>query len=201
MKMRAPRKASAASRLVTPFALATTVSEWFFTSVMAIRATPVKVLAPRSAGIKNQCLDEKSASGSALCGRTLNQPLMPQASAMRPTSIASAGNSAASRPGNITIKSSRFFGRLTDQAFHRGRGLSANAAPVGQAVLGNADTLFIGSRNRVVKTQTLDETAVTTGALVSGGNIEKRACFCTATGESDDDHDLSFGRRSLTSII
>jgi hypothetical protein len=52
---------------------------------------------------RNQRLEEKSASGWALWGRTLNQPLMPHASAMRPTSIASAGNSAASSAGNIAV--------------------------------------------------------------------------------------------------
>jgi hypothetical protein len=47
-------------------------------------------------------LDEKSASGEALWGKTLNQPLMPQASAMRPTSMASAGISADSKWGSTT---------------------------------------------------------------------------------------------------
>src|SRR5665647_1766365 len=108
---------------------------------------------------------------------------MPQASAMRPTSMASAGNSAASRPGNIALESGGFFSRLIDQALHRWRGLGADAFPVSQAILGN----------RVVKPEALDEAAVATGALVSNDNIEKRACFGTATGESNDDHDLSFG--------
>jgi len=47
-------------------------------------------------------LDEKSASGEALWGKTLNQPLMPQASAMRPTSMASAGMTANSKWGSTT---------------------------------------------------------------------------------------------------
>jgi hypothetical protein len=56
----------------------------------------------RSEGNKYHRLDEKSASGEALWGKTLNQPLMPQASAMRPTSMASAGISANSKWGSTT---------------------------------------------------------------------------------------------------
>jgi len=65
--------------------------------------------------------------------------------------------------------------------------------PVGQAVLRNADAFFVVSGDRVVKPDTLDEATVAARALVSNNDIEKRAGFCTATGESDDDHDLSFG--------
>jgi len=56
----------------------------------------------RLEGNKYHRLDEKSASGEALWGKTLNQPLMPQASAMRPTSMASAGISANSKWGSTT---------------------------------------------------------------------------------------------------
>jgi hypothetical protein len=56
----------------------------------------------RSEGSKYHRLDEKSASGEALWGKTLNQPLIPQASAMRPTSMASAGISADSKWGSTT---------------------------------------------------------------------------------------------------
>jgi hypothetical protein len=88
---------------------------------------------------------------------------------------------------------SGFFSSLADQAFHSGGRLGANALPVSQAILGNADAFFVGGSDRVVKADTLNEAAVTTGTLVSNNNIEKRASFCTATGESNDDHDLSFG--------
>ena len=40
---------------------------------------------------------------------------------------------------------------------------------------------------------------ITACALVSHNDVEERACFCTATGESNDDHDLSFGRQKLLS--
>jgi hypothetical protein len=57
----------------------------------------------RSGGNKNHALDEKSASGEALWGKTLNQPLMPQASVMRPISMASAGKAALSKDGRMTL--------------------------------------------------------------------------------------------------
>jgi hypothetical protein len=56
----------------------------------------------RSGGNKNQLLAEKSASGEALWGKTLNQPLIPQASVMRPISMASAGSAAVSKAGRMT---------------------------------------------------------------------------------------------------
>ena len=46
----------------------------------------------------------------------------------------------------------------------------------------------------------LNETTVAAGALVGHNDIEERACFGTATGESDDDHDLSFGCRKDSSL-
>ena len=36
-------------------------------------------------------------------------------------------------------------------------------------------------------------TEAATIAFVGHNNVEKRASFGTATGESNDDHDLSFG--------
>ena len=82
-------------------AAATKESECSLASLMDNRIVPLKVFAPRSDGCRYQRLEEKSASGEALWGKTLNQPLMPQASAIRPTSMASAGNSAGSNPGTI----------------------------------------------------------------------------------------------------
>jgi len=89
--------------------------------------------------------------------------------------------------------SGRLAGSLSNQAFDCWRGLGTNAFPVSQAVLCDADALFIGSGNRVVKTDPLYEASVTPSTLVGNDNIEKRARFCTATGESDDDYNLSFG--------
>jgi hypothetical protein len=88
---------------------------------------------------------------------------------------------------------SGFFSSLVNQSLNGWGRLGAHTLPVCEAVLRNADALFVGRSDRVVKPDSLNEATVTTGALVSDNNIEKRACFCTATGESNDDHDLSFG--------
>src|SRR3989344_9233892 len=101
--MRAPRKASAASRSSMPCAQATTVSEWSLAWRMDNNTVPAKVLAPRSEGCRYQRLDENSASGLLLRDSTLNQPLTPQASAMRPTSTASVGGSAGSWGGVVGV--------------------------------------------------------------------------------------------------
>jgi hypothetical protein len=65
--------------------------------------------------------------------------------------------------------------------------------------LGDTDALFIGSCNWVVKTNALNEATIAAGSLVSHNDIEKRASFSTTTSESNDDHDLSFGRLKLLS--
>jgi hypothetical protein len=82
---------------------------------------------------------------------------------------------------------------LSYQTFHRWRGLSANAPPVRQAVLRNTDAFFCGRGDRVIKTDALDEASIATGTLVGNNNIEKRASLSTATGESNNDHGISFG--------
>src|SRR5215208_7465617 len=87
-KIRAPLSASAVSRSSTAWALATIVSECSLASRTRSSIVPEKVLAPFSDGSRYQRLEEKSASGEALWGRTLNQPLTPQATAIRPTSMA-----------------------------------------------------------------------------------------------------------------
>jgi hypothetical protein len=50
---------------------------------------------------------------------------------------------------------------LLNQAFHGRGSLGAYALPVGQTILGNADALFVGCSDGVVKTNTLDEAAIT----------------------------------------
>jgi hypothetical protein len=87
----------------------------------------------------------------------------------------------------------RLFGVLLDQAFNSWRHLRAYAAPVGQAILNDTDTFFVFSGDWVVKTNTLNETAIATRALVSDNYVEERTCFGTAPGKSDNDHDYSFG--------
>src|SRR6185369_881256 len=191
MKMRAPFRASAASRSSTSCACATTVSECSLASRTRSSMLPEKVFTPRSVGNRYQRLEEKSASGEALWGRTLNQPLMPQASATRPTSMASAGSSAGSRPDILALRG--LCGGLLDQAFHGRGGLGAHATPVGEAVLGNADAFLVVLGDRVVETQALDEASVAAGPLVGNHDVEERTSFRTAAGESNDDHDLSLG--------
>src|SRR3954468_6526261 len=206
--MRAPRSASAVLRSSTPSARATTVSECSLASRTRSSTVPSKVLAPRSDGCRNQRLEENSACGSALWGRTLNQPLTPHASAMRPTSMASAGSSAASMPaGSVdaagrrgaAIEASGGGGSrgcdrgVLQQAFHGGGSLRADATPVGEAVLRDAQLFLAILGQRVVETQALDEAAITTHALVGDDDVVERTGLGTATGESNDDHDLSLG--------
>jgi hypothetical protein len=51
---------------------------------------------------------------------------------------------------------------------------------MGQTVLGNAQALGGTFGQGVVKTDTLDETAVATVALISHNNVKKRTGFRTA---------------------
>jgi hypothetical protein len=69
---------------------------------------------------------------------------------------------------------------LFDQTDHGGRALRANASPVGQTVLRNAQALGSTFGQWVVKADTLDETAVATIALISHNNVKKRTGFRTA---------------------
>jgi hypothetical protein len=64
---------------------------------------------------------------------------------------------------------------------------------MGQTVLRNAQTLFATFGDGVVKTDTLDEATIAANALVSHNNVKKRTGFRAAAGESDNDHDESFG--------
>ena len=192
------------------WAVATMVSEWSLDSLMrkskgSVHAAASDLAAAasvgrlgfmgRSGGNKNQRLEEKSASGEALWGKTLNQPLMPQASVMRPISMASAGSAAVSKGGRMTCanRSGCGFAGLTDQAFHGGGSLGANALPIGQSVLSNAQTFFAAFGCGVVETDALEETTIATNALVSYDDVEKRTCFRAAAVQTNNNHDLSLG--------
>jgi hypothetical protein len=120
---------------------------------------------------------------------------MPQASVMRPISMASAGSEAVSKGGRMTRanRSGGSFAGLTDQAFHGGRSLSANTFPVGQAVLSNAQTFFAAFGCGVVKTDALEEATIATHALVGDDNVEERTCFRAAAVQTNNNHDLSLG--------
>jgi hypothetical protein len=94
---------------------------------------------------------------------------------------------------SLQARSGRFGSALLDQTLNGWRGLCAHAKPVGQTVLLNAQALFAALGNRVVKTDTLDETTIAANAFVSHNDIEKGTVLRTAARESNDDHDLSFG--------
>jgi hypothetical protein len=68
--------------------------------------------------------------------------------------------------------------------------LCAFAFPVGQTIHRNAQRFVIAGRDRVVKTQTLDKTAIARIARISNNDIEKGATAGTAACESDNDHEL-----------
>jgi hypothetical protein len=93
----------------------------------------------------------------------------------------------------LQARSGRFGSALLDQTLNGWRGLCAYAKPVGQTVLLNAQALFAALGDRVVKTDTLDETTIAANAFVSHNDIEKGTVLRTAARESNDDHDLSFG--------
>jgi len=87
-------------------------------------------------------------------------------------------------------------GVLLDQADHGVRRLGTHAGPVGQAILSDAQGLFTTAGQRVVEADALDETAIAAVALVGNHDVVERARLGAAAGESNDDHDLSFGWRS-----
>src|ERR1700712_5052325 len=107
---------------------------------------------------------------------------MPQASAMRPTSIASAGNATVSSVGSITASSSGCClgccgSSLLHQTHDGRRSLRTHALPVSEAVRRDADAFFVFLGGRVVETQTLDETAIAADALVRHDDVEERTAF------------------------
>jgi hypothetical protein len=60
--------------------------------------------------------------------------------------------------------------------------------------LSDADAFFATSGARVVKTNALDETAITAGTFVSDNDVEKRTRLSAAARKSNDDHNSSFRR-------
>ena len=78
---------------------------------------------------------------------------MPQASCTRPSSTASGGRAAGSRPGSLAISGGggSGLGGLLDQTCDDVGGLGADAGPVVQAVLGDAQGFFAAAGQRVVK--------------------------------------------------
>jgi hypothetical protein len=64
---------------------------------------------------------------------------------------------------------------------------------VSQTVLSNTQALFTFNSGWVVKANTLNETTIATYAFVSNNDIKKWTTFRAAAGESNDDHNDSFG--------
>jgi hypothetical protein len=69
--------------------------------------------------------------------------------------------------------------------------LSANACPVSQTVLHNAQTFFSVFSDWVVKTNALNEATIAANAFVGHNNVEKRTGFRAAARKTNDNHDLS----------
>src|SRR5690606_3980340 len=84
-------------------------------------------------------------------------------------------------------------GSLLDQASHGVGGLGTHAGPVGQAVLGDAQGFLTATGQGVVEADALDETAIAAVALGGNHDVVERTGLRAAAGESNDDHDLSFG--------
>ena len=87
-------------------------------------------------------------------------------------------------------------GTLLDQTINGRRSLCANALPVCQTVLCNAQTFFTVLGGWVVETQTLDETTIAANALVGHDDVEERTMLGTAASKSNNDHNESFGWKS-----
>jgi hypothetical protein len=85
---------------------------------------------------------------------------------------------------------------LLDQALNGWGRLCANANPVGQAVLHDAQAFFATFGNRVVKPNALDETAIAANALVCYNDVKKWTVLRTAACKPDDDHDVFPGWRA-----
>jgi hypothetical protein len=145
-----------------------------------------------SGACKNQDLAENKASGSELWGRILSHPLTPHASKMRPTSTESSGSADAFKL-SVMLKLSGLGGSrcaLLNQALNSWGRLCANANPVGQTVLHDAQAFFAALGNRVVKPDALDKATIAANALVSHNDVKKWTVLRTAACKPDDDHDV-----------
>src|SRR5690349_1215015 len=123
-------------------------------------------------------------------------PFRPQASPMRPTSIASAGQGARASPGTAATPVARRSGgalRLLDETLDGGRELGAVAGPVLDAVERDPQRLLAAGRDRVVETDALDEAAVAAQARIGDDDVEEGALLRAAAGEPDDDHERVLG--------
>jgi hypothetical protein len=85
-----------------------------------------------------------------------------------------------------------FGGVLLDQTGSRRGQLGTILLPVGQTIHGNAQTLFAFGSNRIVETDTFDETAVAAVTGIGNNHVVERALFGAATGKADNNHSDSF---------
>jgi len=86
---------------------------------------------------------------------------------------------------------SGFGGSLFDQTLNGRRHLSANASPVSQTILHNAQAFFCILGDWIVKTNALNEAAIAANTFVGHNNVKKWTGFRTATRKTNDNHDLS----------
>jgi hypothetical protein len=203
--MRAPRNASAACGRPHLRRQATMVSGVVLGLADAQQHGTGERFGATLGRLQKPALGENKRLGSALWGRTLNQPLTPQASAMRPTSMASAGNSAGSSPGR---KGRDPPGKPTEPA----RGLQAALAAaclIRRSTVGEdwaptpasrsggparcACFLRCPWRSGCRKPMRSMKRPSRRTRLSATTMLKKRTAFGAAAGESNDDHDLSFG--------
>src|SRR6186713_1723230 len=150
------------------------------------------------AGRRYQRRADRIDSGGEAYDWTLNQPFSPQASPMRPTSGASAGQPAsamsATRPraasGRRGRRSRRL--RLLDQAADGGRHLGAVTGPVLDPIEGDPQRLLGARGDRVVEADALDEAPVAAQPRVGDDDVEEGALLRPATCKPDHDHVDSF---------
>jgi hypothetical protein len=81
---------------------------------------------------------------------------------------------------------------LLDQTGNRRGQLGTIALPVGQTINGNAQALGITGSDRVVETDTLNETTVTAIAGIGNNHVVEGALLGAATGKTDNNHRYSF---------
>ena len=120
---------------------------------------------------------------------------MPQASRMRPTSRASAGQRdrrerrRRSTAGALSCEPQAVGLGLSDQALDRRRQLRAVAGPMLDAVERDAQRLLAARGDRVVEADALDEAAVAAQPRIGDDDVEERTLLGAATGKADHDHD------------
>ena len=80
------------------------------------------------------------------------------------------------------------FGEVFNQALNGWGKLRANALPVIEPIHGNTQRLFFTGSYRVVKTHAFNEGAIPTITRICHHNIAKRALFCAATCQANNNH-------------